>query len=189
VNPQDLDVGDEETAAFDRRHDFGQGGHIAAGKNIFRDPGIGRPRPIRPADGVNESDPVLVEQRTDLPEEQVVMGKAHMFEHADRDDAVEAPIELAVIAKPEIGCSRKAEFRGAGTRDAKLRLRKRDAGYARAAEARQINRHPAKATADIKDALARLDQKFRRDMAFFGELGAFEILAVTFEIGAGILQP
>jgi hypothetical protein len=66
-------------------------------------------------------------------------------------------------------------------------LRKRDARHARAAKPRQINRHPAKAAADIEHAVARLDQKFRRDMAFLGELRVFEILALSLEISAGIL--
>jgi len=47
---------------------------------------------------------ILVEQLRDLPEKHIVMGKADMFEHANRNDAVEAPFEGTVIAKPEIGC-------------------------------------------------------------------------------------
>jgi hypothetical protein len=61
----------KETGAFNRRHDFGQGGHIAA--RIFRDPWIGRTRPVRPADGVNKSDSILVEQMRDFPEVRIVM--------------------------------------------------------------------------------------------------------------------
>ncbi len=103
AKPQDLNVGDNETGAFDWRQDFGQGGHIAPGENIFRDPRIGRPRPIRPANGANESDLILVELLRGPPEKQIVTGEAHMFEHADRDNPVETPVEFAVIGEPEIG--------------------------------------------------------------------------------------
>jgi hypothetical protein len=37
--------------------------------------------------------------------------------------------------------------------------------------------------------LTRLDEEFRPDMAFFGDLRVFESLPGAFEIGAGMLQP
>jgi hypothetical protein len=189
VKPQDLDIGDKKTGAFNRWHDFGQGGQIAAGKDIFRDPWIDRTRPIRSADSVNKSDPVLVEQMRDFPEVSIVMGEAHMFEHADRDNPVETPVEFAVIGEPEIGCPRQAQIRGTGFRYIDLSSRQGEAGHARAAKAGQVNRHAAKAAANIEDALAGFDQEFRRDMPLFGELRLFEIFAAAFEMGAGILQP
>jgi hypothetical protein len=41
VQAQDLDIGNEKPGALDRRQHFGQGRNVAAGKDVFRDPGIG----------------------------------------------------------------------------------------------------------------------------------------------------
>ena len=41
MQPQDFDVADQKPGALDRRHHFGQRRDIAAGEDVFRDPGIG----------------------------------------------------------------------------------------------------------------------------------------------------
>ena len=68
-----------------------------------------------------------------------------------------------------------------------LLLRQRDAGDARRGQLGEILRKTAPAAPDVEHALARLDQKLRRQMAFLGELGIVERLARCLEVAAAIL--
>ena len=67
-------------------------------------------------------------------------------------------------------------------------LRQRDAGDAGAGDARKIERQTAEAAADVEHFLPGLDDELGGDMAFLGQLRAFERLPGMIEIGAGILQ-
>ena len=51
----------------------------------------------------------------------------------------------------------------------------------------QIERHAAPARADVESRLAGLDEQFRCDMPFLGELRLVEGHVRPLEIGAGIL--
>ena len=44
MQAQDLDIGHDEPAFLDRRENLGHGGNVAAGKDVFLDPGGGGPR-------------------------------------------------------------------------------------------------------------------------------------------------
>ena len=99
MQPQDLDVGDPQPLPLDDRHDLGQSRRIAAGKDVFAEPGRCRARPVHAADRVQQRHPVRRQQRLHLGEKRGVMVDADMLEHADRDDAVVVPALLAVIAQ------------------------------------------------------------------------------------------
>ncbi len=102
VEPPDLDIGGPEVAVLDGGHHFGQGGHIAAGEDVLRDPGAGHAGAARAADGVDQRHAVGGEQRRDLGEVFAVMGHADMFEHADRHDPVERAGDGAIVHQADV---------------------------------------------------------------------------------------
>ena len=53
------------------------------------------------ADRVQQREAIVLEQRVHLGEELAVMVHANMLEHANRHDAVEAALKLAVVDKLE----------------------------------------------------------------------------------------
>src|SRR6185312_7275799 len=101
VEPQDLYVGDKKAVALDRRKHFAQGGAVASGEDILVDEGIGRGWAVGPSDRVEQGHAVLGQELAHPGKEAPVMGDADVLEHADRDDAVELPVELAIVAKLE----------------------------------------------------------------------------------------
>ncbi len=52
-------------------------------------------------DGMDQRDPVIVHELIDLGEELTVMVDPDMFEHANRDNAIEASLHLAIILELE----------------------------------------------------------------------------------------
>ena len=79
-------------------------------------------------------DAVVAEQLRALAEERLVMIDADMLEHADRDDAVERPVDVAVVLQLEAGAVDETFLRRAAVGDAVLLLRQRDAGDVGAAD-------------------------------------------------------
>ena len=61
-------------------------------------------------------------------EESLVVADADMLEHADRDDPVERPLDLAIVLHAEADAMGKAALLGAPVGDAPLLLGQRDAG-------------------------------------------------------------
>ena len=110
-----------------------------------------------------------------------------MFEHADRHDAVESALDVAIIDQAEIRVLRQAAFERAVLRDLELLLRQRDAGDLGAGDFGEIERKPAPAAADIEHLGARRRAQLGRQMTPFGELGVVERLVGRLEIGAAIL--
>ncbi len=80
---------------------------------------------------MQESYAVVSEQTLALAEERVVKAHAYVLEHADRHNAVEAPLNIAIVHEP------KCRIRGAATLQRSvlcalvLLLRQRDAGDTR----------------------------------------------------------
>ena len=72
VQPQDLDVGDEEPEALDRASTSDSARDVAAGEDVFLDPGIGGARRLGAADRMQRHDAVVLEQAADRGEEFVV---------------------------------------------------------------------------------------------------------------------
>ena len=64
---QDFDIGHDELRALDRRQNFGKGRDIAAGEDVFGDPGIGDAGRARAADRVQQRDAVVGKKLAHLP--------------------------------------------------------------------------------------------------------------------------
>ena len=74
---------------------------MVAGENIFVGERVGRPRLAELADGVQQHHPVRRQQLAAFGEELIVMGGPDMLEHADRDDPIELPLDLAIVDQLE----------------------------------------------------------------------------------------
>ena len=132
-------------------------------------------------------DAVVGEQLRALAEERVVMIDADMLEHADRDDAVERSVDVAIVLQIEPGLVAQPLFRRALVGDVVLLLRQRDAGHVGAGHFGEIEPKPAPAAADIEHALSGLQQQLGGEVPLLGELGVVERLVGVFEIGAAVL--
>ena len=190
MQAQDLDIG----GAAGRRVSIGgstsdSAGRVAAGENVFGDPGVGRARPVEAADRVQQRHAVRLQAALHRLEEGLVIRHADMLEHADRDDAVELPLHRAIVASARIctrSCSPAAAARACAA--ASCSLRERDAGDAGAEFPRQRQRHAAPAAADVEHRQIRpVELQLGGDMALLGDLRLFQRLVAAREIGAGIL--
>ena len=99
-----------------------------------------------------------------------------MLEHADRDDPIEGPGLLAIVAQLEPHPVGQAALPGALARDLELMVRERDAEHLARAGFRQIEREPAPARADVEHALAGAEQQLGREMALLVLLRHLEVL-------------
>ncbi len=187
MQPQDFDVRHEQPRPFDRGHDLGKRGNIAAGENIFRHPGIGGRGGAFMTDRMEKRDALVVEQPGHLLEEGIIIADADMFEHADRNDAVEPRMDLTIVLEQKLRLRLESAIDRPLPRDTQLLARECYARDIGAADLCEIERHAAPTAADVEDALARLDEELCRDMALLGELRLVERCALALEIGAGIL--
>ena len=101
---------------------------------------------------MQQHDAVVGEQLRALAEERVVVIDADMLEHADRDDAVERPVDVAIVLQLEARALGQALFRGALVGDGVLLLRQRDAGHVGAGDLGEIEPKAAPAAADVEHA-------------------------------------
>ena len=76
-------------------------GELPAGEDVLLEPGVGIPGPVHQADGVHEHDAVRLQQLAALAKVGVVEARAHVLEHADRDDTVEGAFHVAVVLQRE----------------------------------------------------------------------------------------
>ena len=102
MQAQRFDVASDHPGFFARGNDFRQGGNVAAGEYVARGECIGRSRPAHAADRVQKHYSVVRQQRAAFGEEGPVMRWADMLEHADGDDPVEPPLQVAVIDQLEL---------------------------------------------------------------------------------------
>ena len=111
-----------------------------------------------------------------------------MLEHADRDDAVEALGDVAVVLQPELDAVGQLLLGGALGGDGELLLRQRDAGdVARRRSRRGRAPSPPQPQPMSSTRWPRLEQQLGGDVALLGELRLVERLIGRLEIGAGIL--
>src|ERR1700741_722844 len=108
---------------------------------------------------MEQYDAVLGELVLHLAEELPVMAGADMLEHADRDDAVEAALQLAVVAQMEAHAIAKAGRRRVLLRELVLLDRERHAGGVHPGRAREVEGEPPPAAADVEQLLAGLEQE------------------------------
>ena len=83
MQPQDLDVRNNQAAAFDARQHFGQSRCISARENIFVDPFVGAARSVAATDRVYQRHPVARQATCHGIEEFTVVPDADMLEHAN----------------------------------------------------------------------------------------------------------
>ena len=99
---------------------------------------------------MQERDAIVGEKLRALAEKGVVESDADMFEHADRHDAIESALDVAIIDQPEIRVLGQAALERAVLRALELFLRQRDAGDVRAGDLGEIKRKAAPAAADVE---------------------------------------
>ena len=87
---------------------------------------------------MQQNDAVGLEQLGAFTEERVVEADADMLEHADRDDAIVALTDVAVVLQLELHGAAEPLFLGADARGRKLFLRQSDSLHPRAADLGQI---------------------------------------------------
>ena len=112
-----------------------------------------------------------------------------MLEHADRYDAVESALDVAVILQLELRVAARPFSAARSLAMCVLLLRQRDAGHVGAGDFREVKPEAAPAAADVEDAQGALAlrQQFGGEMPLLGELGVVERLLGTFEIAAAVL--
>ncbi len=86
---------------LDRRHDLGDRRNVAAREDVFLDPGRGAARAAGTADGMKQHRAIGGEEIVAGVEEGSEVPDADVLEHADRDDAIERPFDVAVILQQE----------------------------------------------------------------------------------------
>ena len=109
------------------------------------------------ADRMQDHDAVRLQQRRAFVEEGAVVVDADMLEHADRDDAVEALREVAVVPDLEMNAVFQPFRAGAFGGDRVLFGRQRDAEHVGLEALGEIEPEPAPAGADVEHVLAGLD--------------------------------
>ncbi len=77
-----------------------------------------------------------------------------MFQNADRKDAIEAPIDFAVIAELETNPVCKPRRLGSFARELHLFFRECDRQYLDIRDLGDVERHAAPAATELKDTLA-----------------------------------
>ena len=131
--------------------------------------------------------PLVFELATSGGEILVIAIDADMLEHADRDDAVEGLVDVAIILQPKFDAVGKIRLPGALGCDGELLTGQGDAGDLRSGDAGEIERHAAETAADVERGRAVLRQKLGGDVPLLCGLRVVERLAGIFEIGAGVL--
>src|SRR5262252_597997 len=114
------------------------------------------------SDRMQQHHAVVVEQSVAFAKESVVKADADMFEHTDRDDAIEFLRHVAIVLQAELDLVSQSLFGRARACKRELSLRQRDAGDARTTKLGEIQSKPAPAAADVEHAPIRRDEKLRR---------------------------
>ena len=111
-----------------------------------------------------------------------------MLEHADRDDPVERPLDVAIVDQLELDPVRHPRRLGPLPSDRQLLLRQGDPEHVDVRDAVQIQSQAAPAAAEIEHPLARLQQQLRGDMRLLVELGLLDAVRRIGEVGAAVLH-
>ena len=188
MQSQDFNISDQQSGTLDGGKHFRQRGNVTAGENVFGDPRVGDARSFRPTDGVQHHHAVVGEQFRAALEVGVVVIDPDMFEHADRDDALEGAGRIAIVLQAEFRTVGQILFPGARIGDAQLFFRQGNTGHLRAGHLRQIKAHAAPSAADVEHALIRLDQQLGGEVALLGELGVVERRIRRLEVRAAVLH-
>ena len=188
MQAEDFDVRRAEAGAFDGRQDLRQGRAVAAGEDVFGNPGVGGVRGAGTPDGVQKGDAVRGQATVYDLEEGVVMADPDMFEHADRDNAIKPPLHGAIVHQLEGHAILQAFGDRAGLGFRQLLGGQSDTGDLGAIVARQGECHAAPAAADVQHfQVGAVEFQLGGDVALLGDLRLFQGFFPSREIGAGIL--
>jgi hypothetical protein len=174
VKAQNFNVSDQKAGSLDCRHYFGERWNVAAREDVFGDPSIGEAGPMRSADCGQHHDAVVGEKLGTFGKESIIEIDADMFEHADRDDAVEGTGNVTVIDSVERGVGIQMVLVGAMFCPFELLLRQRDAGNMCAAVFRRIEREPTEATSDVEKPMTFFEEKLCGKVALLCKLSVVE---------------
>ena len=109
-----------------------------------------------------------------------------MLEHADRDDAVEAALDLAIVLELEVHRAASPSLAARSRETLSCSLLSVTPVTSQCGGLGEVEAEPAPARADVEHPLAGLDGKLGGEVALLGELGLLEVRALG-EVGAGIL--
>jgi hypothetical protein len=154
----------------------------------FLGEGVGRARPVTSADRVDHRAAVVGQQAFDRLEIGLEVRRADVLEHADRDDAVEGLVEVAIVGQAELDLVGQARLFGALPGQGQLLGRQGDPGHLGPVVGRQGQGHAAPARADVEHLHARRDVQLGADMRLLGGLGFFQRHVRPREIGAAVLH-
>ena len=152
-----MSVATEPGRARSRGSTSRQRRRVAAGEDVFGDPGIGGARPVRlrPMACISAT-PSGCRQRVTVSKNAPVMADADMLEHADRDDAVEAlrhardsPAARSVTRSDRPAAAARAAASASCSVERVMPV------HAGAEIARQGQRHAAPAAADVEHVQVR----------------------------------
>jgi hypothetical protein len=148
----------------------GVGEHVALGERS----GLGVAVP-QSRDAVVEQAPARPEQAGESTGVGADVGRAHVLDHADARDRVEALAgELSVVHDAYVDVLGETGLLDAPARHGRLRARQRDARDTDSMPARGVDGEAAPATADVEYSLARFEALCTRARALFpGPLRAF----------------
>ena len=185
VQSQHLEIGDDQPRALDRRQHFGQRRDVAAGEDVFRDPRIGDDGTLLRPIECSSITPSSASKTRAFAEESVVEADADMLEHADRDDAVELALDVAVVDQAELDVLRRLRSRARAARRASCSS---DSvmPVTRAPQTRRDRAQGRPSRSRCRARCGRVTEASPR-VPFLGELGVVERLVRALEIGAAVL--
>ena len=114
----------------------------------------------------------------------LVVARADMLEHPDRDDPVEASLEFAIVDELEADAVVEPRLAGAAAGDAELLFGQGDAQHFDVLGPGEHQREAAPAAADVEHSLARRKHQLGGQMLLLRGLGIVERLVGLAEIRA-----
>lgn len=158
-------VGAEVVQVFDHEAlcagepDVGEGGELAVGEDVAVDPRIGAVPGLAASDGVQQEQSIVGQAALGHVHVGRVVLAAHVLEHAEAHDTVEAAVEIAVVGEPDL------DRQAGAPRAHEVGLLCRDGG-AGALHAVALGREPHEASpsaADVQHAHAWLESELAAD--------------------------
>ena len=149
--------------------------------------GAARRRRVQARDAVVEEQAARSQQRVHRLHVGIELGPPDVLVHADARDLVEwRLVDLAVVEHAHLGAVGQAGCLDPPARELRLRLRERHAERAHAVAGRGVQDERAPATADVEQALTRLQAQLAADQLELALLRALERVAGVREVGAGV---
>ena len=158
------------------------GGDEGTGEDVAVDPGFGAHDGAVAADGVEEAEALGAEAAVDGLHKGAEVFVADVFEHADRDDAVEGFVDLAEVLEADLD----GEVGAGGAGPVVLLGGEGDAGDVGAVALGHEAREAAPAAADVEDGHAGVEFEFAADEVELGLLGLVEGAGAVAPEGAGV---